>query len=863
MVLSQILIFSLAIAMVLLGVYLRLRTLQKSKSLSSDSIEILEIQLSKNEEISREIQTSALSAENMFSALHGLLKDKPGLQEPISFEMVSSGDRGIRFYAAVPSNVIKFVESQIYAQYPSAHVNVVSDYTAAINPGHTNYKTALLTFSRTNFYPIKSFRDFEIDPISSITSAVSTLLKGEEVWFQVLMRPIPDKWQQEGFDYVNKVREGNDPNKKKTIFSMIIEVFKKEAIEIFSGVLTGLFTRKEGEEQYRKPLISPVRISVAKETELRAIENKLSRMGFEATIRIVSAAPMDERVDGNLRAIIASFEQFSGTSINNFVGKIEDNKEKLLSEYKRREFNPDRAIILNTEELATFFHFPLAHIVTPNISWIYSRKSEPPTNLPIKDCVYVGETLYRNQAVKFGIRNNEDRLRHLYVIGKTGTGKSSLFVSMISQDIANGEGVAVLDPHGETIERVLERIPDNRVEDVIYFDPSDTEMPIGLNLLEIDDPSQKNLMASGLVSAIKQHFDFSWGPRLEYLLNYAVLTLLEVPGTTMLGITRLLEDQNYQNYILHFVKDPLVKKFWEEEFKQMKGNQKLVTEAISPIQNKVNRFLASTTIRNILGQRNSTIDFWDAMNSKKIILINLAKGKIGPDNANLLGALLVSRIQFYALQRAKIPYEKRTPFYLYVDEFQNFATGSFEEILSESRKYKLGLHLTHQFTAQLPEELLSAVFGNVGTIMTFALGAPDAKELAKEFAPYFTEEDIISLERFEVYTKLMVDGMTSHPFSARILLPWEDGFMVPVTNNRDRAVQRSREKYGMPREKVEEKVSKWLTTRFDKGMAIAQEYSNANPSSTTSSIPNSVSSPADQKDPNATHPVAPTEKSPI
>jgi DNA helicase HerA-like ATPase len=665
--------------------------------------------------------------------------------------------------------------------------------------------------------------------MSSLSSSVSTLSKSEEVWLQILTRPIADKWQQEGFDYVNKVREGQDPGKVKSTFNIFFDTVKKEISEIFTGVIVGLFTRPAERVEVKGKYTTTPKISAAKETELKSIENKLSRMGFEAVIRVVSAAPEESRVDANLRGIIASFEQFSGTSINSLISKNEDNKELALNAYKKREFDPNRAIILNTEELATIYHFPLSHIDTPNISWVYSRKSEPPANLPTENCTYLGETVYRNQSVKFGIRNdNDDRLRHVYVIGKSGTGKSSLFVTMMAQDIANGEGAAILDPHGETIENVLDRIPDNRIEDVIYLDPSDTEYPVGLNLLEIDDPSQKNLMASGLVSAIKQHFDFSWGPRLEYLLNYCVLTLLEVPGTTMLGITRLLEDQNYLNYILHFVKDPVVQKFWSEEFKQMKGNQKLVTEAISPIQNKVNRFLASTTIRNILGQRKSTIDIWDAMNSGKILLMNLSKGKIGQDNANLLGALLVSRIQFYALQRAKIPNEKRRPFYLYVDEFQNFATGSFEEILSESRKYKLGLNLTHQFTGQLPEDLLKAVYGNVGTIITFALGAPDAKELAKEFAPYFSEEDIISLERFQVYMKLMVDGMTSHPFSAKILVPWDDEFLIKKTGNKEKVLQRSREKYGVPREKVESKVNKWLSTRFDKGMAIAQEYSGKN-----------------------------------
>ncbi len=824
---TKILILIIPLGLIILGFYLKLRKVKTSKRSEQGAREVLEVQLSKNEEESKDIQASSLSAENMFSALHGLLKEDPNFQEEVSFEMVSSGDRGIKFYVITPSSVLKFVESQIYAQYPNATVTVVSDYVSAINPSHTEYKTSHLVFSRPNFYPIKSFRDFETDPISSLSSSVSNLASGEELWLQIVVRPVADKWQQEGFDYVNKVREGQDPAKTKSMFNIFFDVIKSQVIEIFIGVMVGLFTRPtESTDVKGKYFTTTPKISAAKETELKYIENKLSRMGFEAVIRIVSASPDAGRADANLRGLTASFEQFSGTSINTLINKIEDNKQAVLSEYKKREFDQDRSLILNTEELATIFHFPLSHINTPNISWIYSRKSEPPANLPTQNCTYIGETLYRNKSVKFGIRNdNDDRLRHLYVIGKSGTGKSSLFVTMLSQDILNGEGVAILDPHGETIENILDRIPDNRVEDVIYFDPSDTENPVGLNLLEIDDPSQKNLMASGLVSAIKQHFDFSWGPRLEYLLNYCVLTLLEVPGTTLLGITRLLEDQNYLNYMLHYVRDPLVHKFWNDEFKQMKGNQKLVTEAISPIQNKVNRFLASTTIRNILGQKRSTIDIWDVMNSKKILLMNLSKGKIGQDNANLLGALLVSRIQFYALQRARIPNDQRIPFYLYVDEFQNFATGSFEEILSESRKYKLGLHLTHQFTGQLPENLLKAVYGNVGTIMTFSLGAPDARELAKEFAPYFNEEDIISLERFQVYTKLMVDGMTSHPFSAKIIVPWDSNFFVPRTNNRDRVIQRSREKYGMPREKVEERVNKWLTTRFDKGMAIAHEYS--------------------------------------
>ena len=813
---------------VLFILYLRLKNISGSGSVSAsiDSLQVLEIQISKNEESPKDILLPAMAAENMFSAIHGLLRDDASAQEHFSFEVVSSGAEGIRFYVAVPTHILKFVESQIYAHFPAVQIRAVSDYTSRFNPEGTHYEVATVSFTKPNYFPIKCYKDIEIDPMSSFTSSMSSVSKDDEIWFQILVRPIADTWQKTGQEYVKLIRAAGSNAPKPTAFSNATSLISKELGIIVKGILTESLTYKAREfEDPRFSKTPDVRLSATQELELRAIEDKMSRMGFEVQIRIMATSPIKESVDSHIRSVLASLKQFSTSTQNSFSSTLESSKEGALNAFRKRMIEPAKSLIMNTQELATLFHMPSSNIETPNISWVFSRKSEPPANLPVKDCNYIGYTTYRNKTIKFGIANEgDDRLRHMYLIGKSGTGKSTLLESMISQDIMNGAGVGVLDPHGETIDRVMERIPDHRVDDVIYFDPSDTEHPMGLNMLEMEDPSQKNLMASGLVAAIKQHFDYSWGPRLEYLLNYAILTLLEVPGTTMLGITRLMEDPNYQKYILHQVKDPMVVKFWEKEFKEMKGNQKLVTEAIAPIQNKVNRFLASTTIRNILGQKKSTLDIWNAINNGKILLMNLSKGKIGSDNANLLGALLVSRIQFYALQRAKIPYEDRRPFYLYVDEFQNFATGSFEEILSESRKYKLGLYLTHQFTGQLPEELLKAVFGNVGTIATFSLGAQDAKALALEFAPYFTEEDIISLERFYVYIKLMTDGMTSHPFSGRILVPWEDpDFMVPHTKNRERVVQLSREKYGVDKMYVQDKLNKWLSTEFDKGMAIGQE----------------------------------------
>jgi len=570
-----------------------------------------------------------------------------------------------------------------------------------------------------------------------------------------------------------------------------------------------------------------IKLNQFQELEISMIQNKMTKMGFEVVVRVIVAGDDDDRIEANMRSLSASFKQYMTTSSNEIVFDTVPSKEEGLKDYQSRYFGSDESMIMSSEELATVFHLPSSRDDAPSVSWVNSKVGEPPSDLPTENVTYLGETLFRGKRVRFGMKNNEDRLRHMYLIGKTGAGKSTLLNLMLVQDIIAGRGVGVLDPHGETIDAVLEKIPEHRKEDVVVFDPSDVERPVGLNLLEIDDPSQKNILASALLSAIKQHFDYSWGPRLEYLLNYALLTLLDVPGTTMLGVTRLLEDVNYQRYILHQVKDPVVKRFWEREYKDMKGNQKLVTEAIAPIQNKVNRFLSSSTIRNILVQKKSTIDMWEVMQSGKILLMNLSKGKIGSDNANLLGALLVSRLQFMALQRAKIPPDQRKPYHLYVDEFQNFATGSFEEILSESRKYKLGLNLTHQYTDQLPEQLLKAVFGNVGTIATFSLGAPDARILASEFQPYFDEEDIISLDKFHIYIKMMVDGMTTLPFSARILLPWEEHEMMPDTHLKDEILELSRAKYGTDRAYVEDIINRWVERPFDKGMAIAEEHRSA------------------------------------
>jgi len=786
-------------------------------------LEVLEVSISKINAQYKDIKTAALAAENMFVSLHGLLNEDVTLQEKISFELVFSGKDGIKFYVVTPTNIVRFVESQIYAHHPNASIRVVPDYTTNVVAENGNVQVSELSLSKEYFFPIKTFRDFETDPLSAFTSALSDIKGDEEFWFQTVIKPIPDKWQSYGFSYIKAIKDGLGWGKGPGFLEVATKVILNEIGGLIIKIITGMFVNREAEaaKVVAKPA-APIKLTSAQEDELKSIENKLAKVGYSVNMRVLSSASDEISASNNLRSFVASLKQYSGVGSNSF--SLKPILDKGLDLYKSRGFNDKNFLILTGEELATIYHFPAAHIETPNIAWAYSRKTEPPSDLPKENCVYLGDTVYRNNNVRFGISNNNDRLRHMYVVGKSGVGKSTLFQTMAIQDIKNGSGICMLDPHGETIDKVLDYIPDERLQDVVYIDPSDTERPIGLNLLELDNPEEKNLMASGLLQAIKHHFEYSWGPRLEYLLNYCLLTLVSIPGTTMLSIERLLTDKNYRNYIIHQVDDPVLRKFWDVEYKEMANNPKLVTEAISPIQNKVNRFLASTTMRNLLGQAKSTIDIWDIMQNKKILLINLSKGKIGTDNANLLGALLVSRIQFYALQRAKIHEEERTPFYLYVDEFQNFATGSFGEILSESRKYGLGLYLTNQYTGQLDDTILKAVLGNVGTLATFAAGSMDARVISNEFQP-FTAEDINTLHRFEIYIKLMINGMTSLPFSAQILLPWTHAeFLPPKTNNKERVLQLSRETYGTPREYVEAKVEKWMNLNFDKGLAISEHY---------------------------------------
>ncbi|HTX86452.1 MAG TPA: CxxC-x17-CxxC domain-containing protein [Candidatus Nanoarchaeia archaeon] len=410
------------------------------------------------------------------------------------------------------------------------------------------------------------------------------------------------------------------------------------------------------------------------------------------------------------------------------------------------------------------------------------------------------ETTFRNRKIKFGIKT-DDRRRHMYLIGKTGMGKSTILENMIVADIRAGKGVAVVDPHGDLAEKVMQYIPSERIKDIIYFNPTDTEFPIAFNIVEAVDIKVRHLVASGLVGVFKKLWADSWGPRLEYILRNAILAVLDYPNSTLLSVIQMLSDKAYRKKVMAEVKDPVVKSFWLKEFASYAD--KFASEAVSPIQNKVGQFLSSSLIRNIVGQTRSSIDVRAAMDQGKILILNLSKGHIGEDNSALLGAMMITKIQLAAMSRVDIPEKERKDFYLYIDEFQNFSTESFATILSEARKYRLNLIIAHQYMEQLTDEVKAAVFGNVGTLVAFRVGAVDAEELVKEFTPVFEEEDILNLPKYEFYIKLMIDGVASAPFSARGLPPLSD---AERTNNLRKAIDWTRQTYAKPQAEVEEEI---------------------------------------------------------
>ncbi|MCL5094282.1 MAG: type IV secretion system DNA-binding domain-containing protein [Patescibacteria group bacterium] len=757
-----------------------------------------------NIKIPRSNDKDSTAAEMMFASLHGILKPKTSrvkegsLQEYLSFEMVATND-AIHFYTGVPTHLRDFVESQIYAQYPSAEISETKDYTNIDidNDGQDDaYACAELTLKRSQIVPIKTFQSFKVDPLAGITSALAKLdNEKEKVWIQILARPVPDTWQARGAAYIQSKKTGQFTFTSDNLFKAILNAPVKLLHELMKHALS---VESGGKE--------PPKLSQNQELEIAGIQEKISKLGFQVKLRLISLAKEKSKADLRLNAAIGAFKQFSTINLNSFVATRIKNRKAFLDDYRNRAFY-DKGFIFNIEELASIFHLPHTSVETPNINWTSSKTGEPPTELPnplntdVNDLTLFAETNFRHQRILFGIKT-DDKRRHSYLIGKSGMGKSKLLEKFIEEDINKGRGLAIIDPNGDLIVDTLKKIPDSRVNDVILLDPADQEYPVGFNPLEVNDDNLKHFIANGFVGILQKLFGHSWGPRLEYILNYTILALLDYPNSTTLGIVRMLTDKNFRKKVVEQIKDPVVKKFWTTEFASF--NEKFATEAVAPILNKVGQFVASSLIRNIIGQPKSTIDIRKIMDEKKILLINLSTGKVGETNSALLGGMIITKIQLAAMSRANIPLEDRVDFTLYVDEFQHFATESFATILSEARKYRLSLVVANQYIAQMDETVRDAVFGNVGTMITFRVGAQDAGMLEKELNPPFEVNDIINLDRQQIYLKMTIDGKTSNPFSARTLdITSED------MGNTEKIINLSRERYSKTRKEVEDDIAKW------------------------------------------------------
>lgn len=750
-------------------------------------------------EIPRANDKSELAAEQLFASLHGILRDKKelrltrGQQEHLSFEIASVNGQ-IRFYVWVPKSLQSFVEGQIYAQYPTVQIYPAEeDYTEHERDHSVVYSTELTT-TASEFLPIRTFQNFEVDPLAGITGTLAKLEStGEELWIQVLVRPIADDWHSFSDRWISSVRSG-----RSALFG------KGGGLQWLAGLLEALW--KPPEQGEGKGSAGPD-ISERDKTRIAEAEKKATKLGYQVKIRLAYLGESQTNAKQRIKALVGTFKQFNSTNLNGFKSSKANFGKEYLEKYRQRVFSGD-GFILNIEELASVYHLPHTNVETPNIVWASSKTAEPPAKLPI----ITGKDATDDQISAFGVTNFRginhqfgmlrfDRSRHVYIIGQTGAGKSGLLELFALSDIFHNQGYAIIDPHGDFAIDNMKFIPGSRVQDVVYFNPADTAYPLGFNPLEVTDPNQKTNISSEVIGVLKRMFGDSWGPRLEYILRYTILALLDRPETTMLDITRMLTDKKFRKETLEYCKDTVVLQFWNVEFASW--TDKFQAEAIAPVLNKVGAFTANPVIRNIIGQPKSTFNIRQIMDQGKILIVNLSKGLIGEDNASILGAFMVTKIQLAAMSRSDIPdIRDRRPFYLYVDEFQNFATDSFATILSEARKYGLNLTVANQYISQMTDTVRDAVFGNVGTTISFRVSADDAPILSKQFEPNFEAADILQMHNRNFVINMVIGGEKVPAFSAKTLeLP------PAQADNTSRIIEYTRRHYSRDRSEVEKEIS--------------------------------------------------------
>lgn len=757
--------------------------------------------------------------EHILIILHKVFEDfstkkifkKADSQPTFSFEITKVWNR-IRFFIVSPRKYANFLSNQIYAHYTDVEIIEVGDYLENIPDSKIHIWK--LSLAKHHYYPIKTFTELQeaasndiVDPFSSITSALSKTGKYTLNTFQINFTPLKDDNWKKNQDNIIKIVLSKYPGFiKKLLLSNKYIYFKILFFPFYIlAWIINLFFKKADTEAWEV-------VNNDKDSVLNFMKNKLSLSWYDTSINIIHA--WEDKVESKwtIREIFSTLSVFSYFWLNSFdLDWIYNDQETI---YRAKKRKVDNSIILSTNELSWLVHLPTSYVKTPQINWVSARAFEPPSNLPIIDpdltddivpetnLTPIWKTNFRWTNMSFGIWPN-DRRRHMYVLWKTWMWKSTLLENMIIDDIRKWRGVAVIDPHGDLAESIIWFIPKNRTNQTIIFDPSDTSWPIAFNMLENVSPELRPLVASWLVWIFKKIFWDSWWPRLEYILRNTILALLEYPNTTLISIPLMLTSEVYRNKVVNKIKDPVVKKFWTWEFAKMAPNQR--NEAVWPILNKVWQFLSSSILRNVLWQPKNSFNIRWAMDNKKIIIVNLSKWKIWEDASALLWAMLVTKFQIDAMSRSDTPESERQDFYLYVDEFQNFATDSFATILSEARKYKLNLVMANQYIDQMQESVRWAVFGNVWSVVSFQVWYHDANILKEVLAWDINEDDLMNLKKYNIYTKQLIDWMPSWVFSASTFAPNkknEESFKKRY----QKILQVSREKYSKSKESVESKI---------------------------------------------------------
>ncbi|MCX6812840.1 MAG: type IV secretion system DNA-binding domain-containing protein [Candidatus Berkelbacteria bacterium] len=806
--------FLLIVAIVVVGIliYLAIKKrllykyqLEKTKDWLMLKISIPKERVVEQTEERLDFREMAGVIEPFFSNLEALFDPKLGKkivgQDHISVEIISKKGL-VSFYIGTPVALKESIEKSILSQYPDAIVEVDETREFSI---FKNIKGEIaasnLRLLKKFFFPIKTYRHLEYDPLNGIVNAMSRLGENCNVGIQILIRPTDNTWRFA----VEKAAKGIQAGKSSQYYNTSANQRVSESFFTFAGNVGKVAVGKSlVDEEKDKLAQNQFRQNPLQEQQLKLLAEKSGKTGFDCQIRVLSVAPTKEKAKETLSVITSAFSQFFTPENNGFKPKKAKRQRETVANYIYRIYGREPRLLLNTEELASIYHLPNRFTETPNIAWVYSKKESPPPALPTEG-VIVGETSYRGQVLPIRIKD-ADRMRHIYMVGKTGVGKTVLYQNLILQDIKNGKGVAYLDPNGDAIEYILAHIPKERADDVIIFDPSDTERPMGLNLLEWKTNEQRDFLVQEAIQIFYKLFDPNQtgivGPQFEHWMRNGALTLMAHPdGGTLVDLPRLFTDPDFEKERTKYVTDPVVRSFWEKQMTKTSDFHK--SEMLNYFTSKFGRFMTNDMMRNIIGQSKSAFDFREVMDGKKILLCKLSKGLIGEINAFLLGMIIVSKIAMGAFSRQDVPEAERTPFYLYVDEFQNFITDVFATILSESRKYKLSLAITNQYIAQLDEKIRDAVIGNAGNLISFRIGAADAEFLVKEFSP-LTLDDLTNVDKFNFYIRELIDNAPMPAFNGQSIPPDEtggDGKLAEAIR------QLSRLKYGRAKEVVEEEIS--------------------------------------------------------